>query len=462
MEIKLRDYQEEDVQFLVRHQGGVNANDPGLGKTLEVLTAIHRVDAKQVLIICPTIAAGVWKMEAKKWYNWDSTIMQGTTKQREKLWKEYLANPTRLLIITSKKILETVEHKAIWDWIVADEIHSIGLLNHKTKTFKDFKQLISPRSPILMTGTPIRRDLSDLYAPLHLLAPKVFKSYWQFRAQWCNILEGPYGKQVLKKPKNPVAFKNMISNYIIRHKKEDVLKDLPLKTRQVIPIDLPKKLQKMHDDMLLDLMMDVNEEDTLVAQNIMVATLRLRQLLVCPRILGVDDDGPALTALVEDLIPEEFAAGRSIVITTVYKEAVQYIKQAIMKHSKALNDPVVYTITGDNSSQAAEIAEMYQKNPKKEKIIIFTVQTGASWTAHKASTAFFLGCSWSVGENIQAEDRIHRIGQEQPVFIKYLLHNNTVDEAVMQRLEENTLGMNWALNPEEVLEKIARVREQNK
>ena len=68
--------------------------------------------------------------------------------------------------------------------------------------------------------------------------------------------------------------------------------------------------------------------------------------------------------------------------------------------------------------------------------------------------AFLLGYEWTCIDNDQAEDRIHRIGQEKPVRIHYILHPNTVDNLVMDKLDTKAYASNWSLKPEELIRQI--------
>ena len=87
-------------------------------------------------------------------------------------------------------------------------------------------------------------------------------------------------------------------------------------------------------------------------------------------------------------------------------------------------------------------------------IHIYTIKSGASWTATDANVAFFLGYEWTCIDNEQAEDRIHRIGQEKSVRIHYILHPNTVDNLVMDKLDTKAYASNWSLKPEELMRQI--------
>jgi SWI/SNF-related matrix-associated actin-dependent regulator 1 of chromatin subfamily A len=125
-------------------------------------------------------------------------------------------------------------------------------------------------------------------------------------------------------------------------------------------------------------------------------------------------------------------------------------------------DVVTYEIHGDIKENANDVAMRFQAAGDQKRVLIYTIKSGASWTAHAASTGFFIGYEWSMNDNDQAIDRIHRIGQHDKVLIKFLLHRGTVDEAIMDKLDIKKDAASWILRPEEMLAKLKELHEQYK
>ena len=442
---ELRPYQSQDVRFMVANRRVLNGNEPGLGKTLETLNTLEHLGYKDTLIVCPKIATGVWQWEVNHWYQWVGQRMTGDWKPKERaeLRALYEAGNFDLFIINPAMLKETLEWKSTWTNIIVDEAHLCGLLNPKSKALSMMKKA-KCTNMFLLTGTPVRQGPQDLWGMLHLLDKKRFPSYWGFVHRYCHVIKTPFGKEILNVPKNPTEFNRMLKGYMIRHLKKDVLPDLPDKIRRIIPIDMTKKQAKVYKEIVEDMMTEIQDE-ILMTPNVVTQTLRLRQLLVCPRILGMDEDGAALTALCKELIPNEFEDNRAVVIGTPFRTAVPFIVQAIQKE---LPGTVVEQIHGQIKETAQQVAQRFQEIPTHRKVLVYTLKTGASWTAHSASTGFSLGYEWSRSEQIQAEDRIHRIGQKNTVEWNYLLHNGTVDELVMNKLDEKTRATGWILDPQ--------------
>jgi len=457
-EFTLRPYQVDDIAFMTKHKRVLNANEPGLGKTLETLTAINNLPPGKTLIISPKMATGVWQFEAMQWYGWEGERVTGefSKVQRNEIRREFDRSNMHFMMINFAMIEETQTWRSEWNTIVVDEAHLGGLLSYKSNTFK-LMQRFKCNHLFLLTGTPVRRDPGDLYPMLHLLHPKRFRDYWPFVNKYCHVIQGQFGKEIMGIPKKPGEFKAMLDEYMVRHKKKDVLTDLPDKIRQPVPVEMEGKQLAAYHELLEEMMLELDDGDVLLTPNRLTQDLRLRQLLVCPRIIGIEDDGIALRTMCDYLIPEEFASGRSIAIGTPFRTAVPFVEAALRK---AFPKAHLEFIHGQMKETAQEVAQRFQEHKSKEKILIYTIKSGASWTAHAASTGFMLGYEWSCTDQIQAEDRIHRIGQTETVFWKYLLHKGTIDEAVMNRLDEKTMSTTWILTPKEIQDKLNALREE--
>lgn len=459
MDFELRDYQKKDVEFIVKQHKIIDGSEPGTGKTLVALTAAKDLSASSILIICPKISFGVWEQEALKWYNWESTIYTGTPTQRTRIWKNFIVENRTIMITNYAKLAEVLNLRPNWHTIIADEVHQGGLLNHKTVAFKTFKKFKSA-SLMLLTGTPIRRGPQDLWTLLHLCAPRQFTSYWSFLNQYCIVLTDMYGQHIEGRPKNVPEYNAMLTPYFIRHTKKAVLKDLPDKTRQAIPLELEKEQKRMYVELVNTMMTEAANGNYIVTPNLMTQTLRLRQLLIAPQMLGAKESGIVIEALCDMLI-DEFESGRAVTICTPFRQAIPYIIIAISKRTeKEYGVPVpVYQIHGQIREPAATIAQKFQDYASNKKVLIYTIKSGTSFTAHSASTCFFLGYEWSAIENLQAEDRIHRIGQINKVMVYYLLVKGTVDEIVMHKLDEKQMAANWILEPAKMLQQLKELTE---
>lgn len=447
---KLRSYQQEAIDHIVKQHRVLLGDEQGLGKTVVSLTSAIKLcaDKPQILVFVPKVATGTWVREAKKWFGGDAIVYTGSSKPRERdaLWDKYQKEKPLLLVVTYAMVEEILARQVGWQCIIADEYHKAGLMNHKTKTFKSFKKLRS-RFLILLSGTPVKRGPQNLFAPLHLVNSYKFSSYWKFVNKYCVVIKDTFGYTIEPRPKNPSEFRNTIAPYVIRRTKKKVLKDLPPLQRQPIYLELDNE-QKFIYNQLVEQGMAWDSTGVRVAcPNEATKIMRLRQLLVSPRLLGIQHNGAAIDALL-DLVEDSFP----VAICTPFRAGVDLIADALKSRITQ-----VYKIYGQMKVPATQIADMFQKDPSKEKAIVYTISSGMSWDAYAASNVFFVGAEWSSVDNKQAEARLHRLGQLKAVNAYYLLYPGTIDDQILERLDENTMAQNWTLNIDDMLSRLKKV-----
>lgn len=458
---KLRGYQQEGVDIMRQRKSFLEYDDMGLGKTLTTLFTCTEIgpllkEKGHGLIVCPTNALAVWEAELIKWFNLPSMIYAGTKKQREKIWQNYVDLDIPYIITTYGMVKDLPDN---FDVMICDEIHQGGLLNHKNVTYGIIEKK-SRHIPylFLLTGTPIRQGVIDTYGPLHLIDPVRFNNYWSFVNRWCVQTQGPFGKVIERNPKDVEAFRAMMKEYMVRRLKTEVLKELPGKQRNPIPLIMTPLQEKAHHDVTTDLLY-YDADTTVVAPNQMTAQLRARQILVTPRLVGIDEDGASLDYLSEvgsDLL----CAGRPYVVFTTFREAIPYIEEVV----KRAGDVHVYIITGGmKPCDFAYAWQGFQKDPSKRKVLIMTIKSAASFEAYEAADCFFLGFEWDFNFNAQAEDRLCRPGQLNFVNCNYLLHKgDSVDRQVTARLNAKNEAAMWIAGTETQYNQLLAERDQPK
>lgn len=455
-ELVLRKYQEENVNFMVKKRRVLLADQMGLGKTICSLYAADTLGDYPVLIVVPKVALYVWKGEIEKWFNKTATVYSGKPKERKKRLATFKKESIPYLITNYAFVPEMVEDVGIkFRTVICDEIHMAGLLNRKTKTFKYMRKLAKNSTNLfLVTGTPVRDTPDDLWGPLHLLRSRKFSSYWRFAHKYCVVINDTFGKTIERRPQNPKKFKKMLDGYMIRHLKRDVLSELPDKIRQVVRVDMTPKQKRIYQELEENMLVVFENGDLVATPNIVSKLIRLRQILVTPKMLGSNEEGGALKAL-RVLVQTEFDEGNSVAVFTSFRQAVPYIQEVLEKI-----DARVYKVTGGmRGSEINNQVQGFQKE-KNNGALICVIKSGASFTAHKAPVGFFLGPEWSLVQNLQAEDRLHRIGQKDTVRIKYLLHSNTVDSLVAEGLNDKQSAVNWTLSPEKAARRLRRKYEK--
>lgn len=468
---KLRDYQKIAYNQMAARRGFYEADDMGLGKTLTTLAVTWDLKGTPCIIIVPKFGLMVWQSEIEKWLDEPAIIYSGKPKEREQQWRDFIEYGVQFLITNyalfpevalrsginvsnTRTALNTPTGTFKWQTVIFDEAHMGGIFNHKSDTFKaadKFTRDIPNR--FVLTGTPIRQGVVDLYGPLHIIAPKVFDSYWKFVNKFCTTIQGPFGKSIERNPADVTGFRKMLNHYFIRRVKTEVAKEIPGKLRQPLWVKMDDTQQKVYDELTQTLLAEIPETgELLITPNQMTLTVRQRQLLACPQVLGLKTRGAALETLLEHS-HLSLDDDKPIVIFTPFKQAVPYIQASLEEEYK---DVKTYWITGGLTANEFGLAwQGFQQERFRRRVLICVIKSGASFQATAAATAYFLGYEWDFNLNEQAEDRLNRMGQTDFVNIFYLMHKGTVDEDVAARLNEKKSSSDWIVGtPKQYLEKL--------
>jgi len=400
------------------------ADEPGTGKTIQALYAAQALGVQKTLVVCPKNAFGVWIDECAKWWPEAHVIIFDLKHRR----LDFSKNHPNIVITNYQQVANILAYLKYWDLAIFDESHI--LRNRKTRTLYGVASRVWSGSVFMLTGSPVFKGAQDLWAPLHIMHPEQFKSYWKFVNQFCHVDNNGFGWQV-HGIKNEQALWPALDEWVLRRLKVDVLPWLPEKQRQRVPLEMTRTQVKHYKALTTDLMTQLREDEYVLTPTILALDTILRQLLVCPRILGIDDDGAAIKALAEDFELEP----RPCVVFTPFVKAIPYI-------TRALDKADVYYIGvikgGMKPEDLAKVIRDFRAYPRPEKVLVASVGVATSWAAPEASTCYFLGYDWSPSINTQAEDRLHRDGQKNAVTVKYFVHEKTIDRHVLEILDGKT------------------------
>lgn len=482
----LRPYQKEVYLEMIHKERYLNYLDMGLGKSLVTLLSVMSLKAFPCMIVCNKSAMYVLQDELAKWFEEPAIIYGGTPKQREKQWKEFATYDFKF-IITSYRLSEELGQRfglidikkkqgssksgnivastpppGTTKWrvgsLVADEIQVGGLFNHKTQTYKIFKQL-TKQIPVvyLLTGTPYRRGVIDFYGPLSLVDPNTFDSYWKYVGKYCVTINTGFGKSIERNPKNVVGFRAMLRQYASVLKKTDVLQDLPGKVRQAIQVPMNAEQERVYKELSAELMAFTDAGELLMTPGVLSLMIRQRQMLVAPQSIGLKHRGAAIDTLVEMTEPL-VEGGKPFVVFTPFKTAVPYIREALRDEYPTL--PTFEITGGLTAEDFGKQWQGFQGVPRnRAAALICVIKSGTSFHATVADTCFFLGYEWDFNQNEQAEDRLNRMGQKKLVTCYYMMHKGTIDEDVVQVLNDKKYGSELVLSNEEQFLKMLAKRQ---
>ena len=313
----------------------------------------------------------------------------------------------------------------------------------RTKLVKKMFSTIPRR--IMLSGTAIKNRTKELFPLLNFLNPEKWNNFHFFGLNYCAAYEGNFGWDY-QGASNLEELFGKISPLFLRRMKEDVLKDLPPKTYTSIPITMTEKQvneYKKIESGVIDAANEIDENDIEKSGNEEVKFIQLIQLL------------RQFTSKIKaeasiDYLNTVKETGRKIVVFS------HYVASAEMMHENYKQDSVIFT--GKNSMQEKQDAvDRFQKDKSCNFFFGTIGAAGVGITLTAADIALFIERAWSPSDNIQAEDRIHRLSQNSDnVQIVKLICEGTIDEHVENLLDKKESIINMVLDGKESEKKINR------
>tara|TARA_S200002703_G_scaffold158798_1_gene170150 strand:+ start:6207 stop:7535 length:1329 start_codon:yes stop_codon:yes gene_type:complete len=433
--VKPFDYQLDGIEFLAGRKRAALLDEPGLGKTAQALEAMTKVGARRTLIIVPLVVLLNWDKELGMWAPWASRqiVKGGATKIDPDV--DVVLCPTSLLSRRNKVVDQLTSQD--WDVCIVDEVHHFK--NHQsTRTINLYgKQGIVVKAEHYwpLTGTVVPNNPSELWTHLVHLAPEKITyngrlmSHYMFTERYCDYEETRFGKKIIG-AKRTAELREILASCSLRRLQKDVLGDLPAMRRTTVNLPKPSRKQLEPLNELLDRMseqlrtnvrkLDGDELLQVIQQNAEFSTYRR----LC---------GELKTELAIEWLKEELDAGmEKVVVFAQHRGVIQELAEGLASYG-------VVQIHGDiNPAGRQNAVDMFQ-NTKSVRVIVCQLTAASVGITLTASTnAAFVETDWVPGTNIQAEKRIHRIGQTLPVLVRYLQMADSIDEIITEALVRKT------------------------
>ncbi|EPZ33866.1 hypothetical protein ROZALSC1DRAFT_28963 [Rozella allomycis CSF55] len=266
----LRDYQIKGVQWLIslweNALNGILADEMGLGKTIQTISLIAYLWEKGVkgpfLIVAPLSTIANWEAEFKKFAPTIPTcVYHGDIGERNQLRKRFEKKKKACpVVITSYDIAMNDRkylQKTVWKYLVVDEGHR--LKNYKCKLFRELKSLNSDNR-LLITGTPLQNNLSELWSLLNFLLPDVFNDLQSFQSWYFYLLvfyrfdfENKENEEIIsQEEENSIVSKlhSVLKPFLLRRLKSDVEVEMPKKKEYLVLAPMTMKQKEYYDAIL--------------------------------------------------------------------------------------------------------------------------------------------------------------------------------------------------------------------
>jgi len=419
---KLYPFQRVGVKFLAEHDVALLADEMGLGKSIQAIVALRLLfrtkGVTSGLIVCPKSVLTDWE---KKLWEWAPELMvrkiHGSKRERELAWKSqahiYLTTYETLRNDLPQSVHDllgalkgiTDEDIAIkeHDFIILDEVQKI-----KNPSAGITKAVRAIKAPIrwALSGTPLENRLDELISIFAYLKPGLLK---------------------YDDAEDPVKVKQAIKPYFLRRRKKEAMPDLPPKVYGEVWLELLPAQRETYNKAEREGIIELSEKgDSVTVQHILALITKLKQ--IC-NLDPVTKQSCKLEYLKEKLAEISEEGSKALVFSQYPEKTLKFIEPEI----KEFNPLFYHGSLSD--SEREKIIKKFQEE-EENKVLLMSVKAGGlGLTLTRANHVYHFDLWWNPSVAIQAEDRAHRIGQQQTVFVTTLFTANTIEQRIQKLLE---------------------------
>ena len=407
----------------------------GLGKSIQTLYYIKSLLKEnkdyQFLIVVPTSLVYNWENEILKF---DSSlsyeIINGNKKNREML----IRNCNKNIMISTYGLVreDSEEYQNIhFKTIIIDEAQNIK--NPVSNTTRALKTLNSD-TKIALTGTPIENSIIELWSIFDFIMPGFLSSLTKFKSKYQFKEFDEEASMMLE------ALNKIISPFILRRKKKDVIKELPEKICNNIFIELNDKQKEIYVSELKkanELIDEAVKKDGFDKSRFMILRLltRLRQIAIDPSIIFDNYNyGSSKIDTLLDVLEEVISNNNKVLVFTSFKTALNIVKNR-------LNERGISSYVIDGSVGSKERIDLVNKfNVDDTNVFLIMLKSGGTGlNLTSANVVIHLDLWWNPQAENQATDRVHRIGQKNVVEVIKLVTKGTIEEKILELQDKKKL-----------------------
>lgn len=392
------------------------------------------------LIITPASLVYNWKEEFAR-YAPELTVEMITGNQAER--QDRIAEYEKWdVLVTSydflKRDIAEYEGKTFSVQVI-DEAQYIK--NHTTAAAKSVK-LISAHTKYALTGTPIENRLSELWSIFDYLMPGFLYTYDSFKKE----VETPIAKN--QDVDATTLLKRMVSPFILRRLKSDVLKDLPEKLEENYYAVMEDEQQKLYDGQVIRMKQSLEKEsEDNFRKNklqILAELTRIRQICCDPALLFDDYRGEsAKRNTCMQLIENAIEGGHKVLLFSQFTSMLELLEQDLKEKQISY-----YKITGDTPKEK-RLELVQQFNADDVPVFLISLKAGGTGlNLTGADIVIHYDPWWNVAAQNQATDRAHRIGQTKTVSVYKLIVKNSIEEKILKMQEDKKNLADAVLNGE--------------
>ena len=430
-------FQKVGIEFIEANDGVALIGDSmGLGKTMQAIGYTSRHEL-QTLVVCPASLKYNWEREVHKFTSLKAFVLSeykipvkekgvSSRKYNDKIRKDF-ENPVEYIIINYEQLdkYEKILKLLNFDCVVLDESQYISNNNSK-RTKAVFRICSKIDKKLLLSGTPIKNRPIEFYPQLKFLRSDLFPNKEKFGLRYCDAKENPWGRGYDYTGASNLRELHMkIAPFYIRRIKENVLKELPEKTINLLDLEFTveelREYNKLKKDFKNDYMARADSSFSFLAK-----VVKIKQYLSKIKMKRVIEFADQLLEDNED---------RKVIIFSQFRET----QKLLYKHYKNKANAILAEYSSERRMQEVD---SLTNDPNKRVLVASTKAGGVGFNITAADTVIFCDLLWNPADHEQAEDRSYRLGQKKNVSIFYLNYKDSI-EAMLWRIlkgKEDILG----------------------
>lgn len=450
----LRPYQHEGFTWLSYLQqenlGGCLADDMGLGKTLQAISLLlksaenyipkkkeddHQSPQLDLFSKTEDRLTSLVVVPASLVHNWINELKRFAPSLRK---LAFIGNQrgSHILKFKNYDVIVSSYHTIRQDiekisgfrfhYVILDESQVIK--NPSSKIYKAV-QILNSDHRIALTGTPIENSLTDLWAQMNFINKGLLGSLNFFRREYVTPIEKK--NDHIREEK----LKKLINPFILRRTKNEVAKDLPEMTEQVIYCGMSEEQRKYYEEEKSSIRNSIFDtiEDQGIEKSAMIVLqglTRLRQISNHPRL--VDENFREGSGKFDEIIRNIHSVTAENHKVLIFSSFVRHLN--LIRNQLETEDIRYEMLTGE-STKRESIIKSFQDHPGCRVFLISLKAGGVGLNLTAADYVFILDPWWNPASEEQAINRAHRIGQDKNVFVYRFISVNSIEEKI-QILQE--------------------------
>lgn len=467
----LRLYQQAGYTWLYRlyHAGlgGCLADDMGLGKTLQIITLLlkyreegikpavghasvagamqlslfdalpeekegERPEYHTCLIVVPASLVHNWRNELRKFAPQLTVTLYAGQNRVEK--RAYLQR-SDVVLVTYHTLRNDIDYLARLSFgiVVADEAQA---LKNPDSQLHQAMMRISGRWFYALSGTPVENSLSDLWSVLNFVNRNMLGSHQFFKKHFVKPLLSDSSEH------SAAVLRKLVSPYILRRTKEEVLSELPELTSELVVCDPEEEQRKVYEEeqsRVRNYIMDKHIGREGLRSDVMVlrALIRLRQIANHPRLVDAGyTAGSGKLREVFRMLEGVTAAGHKVLVFSSFVKYLNLVGEELERRGWD------YTMLTGGTKDREEKIRYFSTVPECRVFLISLKAGGVGLNLTEADYVFILDPWWNLAAENQAVSRAHRMGQKRAVFVYRFITEGTLEAKILaiqqrkQRLSE--------------------------